>query len=71
MILSSSLEASRLATKSPGCEISEKYDSIKLEGVQLQDEHAPLEVWDLHHECCVNVKSKDDSRGGSSFTYVA
>ncbi len=27
-----------------------KYDSIRLEGVQLQNEHAPLEVQVLHHE---------------------
>ncbi len=27
-----------------------KYDSTKLEGVRLQDEHAPLEVWVLRHE---------------------
>jgi hypothetical protein len=28
----------------------EKYDNTKLEGVQLQDERTPLEVWDIHHE---------------------
>ncbi len=28
----------------------EKYDSTRLEGVQLQDEHAPFEVRVLHHE---------------------
>ncbi len=27
-----------------------KYDSTRLEGVQLQDERAPLEVRVLHHE---------------------
>jgi hypothetical protein len=40
----------RLATRSPGCESSEKYNSTKLEGVKLQDEHAPLKVWVFHHE---------------------
>jgi hypothetical protein len=40
----------RLATKSLGCESSEKYGSIRLKGVQLQDERAPLEVRVLHHE---------------------
>ncbi len=28
----------------------EKCDNTKLEEVQFQDERAPLEVWDLHHE---------------------
>jgi hypothetical protein len=28
----------------------EKYDNTKLEEVQLQDERAPFEVWDLQHE---------------------
>jgi len=27
-----------------------KYDSIRLEGVQFQNECAPLEVWVFHHE---------------------
>ncbi len=40
----------RLATRSLGCESSKRYDSIKLEGVQLQDERATLEVWDLHDQ---------------------
>jgi hypothetical protein len=33
-----------LATISPGCESSAKYNSTRLEGVQLQDERTPLEV---------------------------
>jgi hypothetical protein len=28
----------------------DKYDSTRLEGVQLQDEHAFFEVWDLHNK---------------------
>ncbi len=40
----------RLVTKSPGCGSLAKYDSTRLEGVQLQDEHAPLEVRVLRHE---------------------
>jgi hypothetical protein len=40
----------RLTTRSPRCESLEKYDSTKLEGVQFQDEHAPLEVRVFHHE---------------------
>ncbi len=31
----------------------EKYNSTKLEGVQLQDEHGPFKVWVLHHEDAV------------------
>ncbi len=40
----------RLVTKSPKCESSEKYDSTRFEGVQLQDKRALLEVQVLHHE---------------------
>jgi hypothetical protein len=39
------------------CESSEKYDSIKFEGVQLQDECAHLEVWDLHHKDVASMSS--------------
>jgi hypothetical protein len=38
------------ATRSPGCESLEKYNNIKLKGVQLQNEGAPLEVQVFHHE---------------------
>ncbi len=40
----------RLATRSPGCKSSKKYDSTRLEGVQFQDEHTPLEVQVFHHK---------------------
>jgi hypothetical protein len=40
----------RLATRSLGYESLDRCDSIKLEGVQLQDERTPLEVRDLHHK---------------------
>ncbi len=50
MVSNSSPKASQLATKSLGCESSEKCNNTKLEGVQLQDERAPLTVWDIHHD---------------------
>ncbi len=40
----------RFVTRSSRCESSEKYNSTKLKGVQLQDEHAPLEFQVLHHK---------------------
>jgi hypothetical protein len=40
----------QLATRSPKCESSEKYDSIRLEGVQLQDERTLSEVRVLHRK---------------------
>ncbi len=40
----------RLVTRSPRCGSLAKYNSTRLEGVQLQDERAPLEVRVLHHE---------------------
>jgi len=67
MVSGSSPEAGRLATKSPGCENSEKYDSTKLKRVQFQNKCALLEVWDLHHEDVMLV-FRDDSKGDSSFT---
>jgi hypothetical protein len=39
----------RLATRSQGCESSDKYNSIRLKGVQLQDAHL-LKFRFLHHE---------------------
>jgi hypothetical protein len=44
------IEVSSVATRSPGCESSKKYDSTRLKGVQLQDKCAPLEFQVLHHE---------------------
>ncbi len=40
----------QLVIRSPGCESLAKYDSTKLEGVQLRDERALREVRVIHRE---------------------
>jgi hypothetical protein len=47
----------QLVTRSPGCKNSEKCDNTKLKGVQLQDERALIEFWDLHHEDGVSMSN--------------
>ncbi len=50
MVSSSSPEVGLICNKITRCKSLKKYNSTRLEGVQLQDEHTPLEVQDFHHE---------------------
>jgi len=50
MVSNSSPETGLTCNKITKVPNSQKYDSTKFEGVQLQDEHAPLKVRVLHHE---------------------
>jgi hypothetical protein len=50
MVSGSSPKAGSTCNKITKCENSKKYDSTRLEGVQLQDKHALLKVRVFHHE---------------------
>jgi hypothetical protein len=50
MVLGSSPKAGSTVTRSLRCENSKKYNSTRLEGVQLQNKCALLEFQVFHHE---------------------